>query len=158
MCVPVSLSVIIFNHFDELQIQLNNWFVVKTRYFSVWFLKSLFLLYPVIKEMLEAILNFSLYVIYRLFLLLLSFMSEMPDTLKELQRKIPGREKNILKENLLSQDVAVQMLQDNKLAIRRCELVSNMIWIYKIYLLDYFLLWRSMIYVTLCSVQSRTWT
>merc|ERR1711957_303597 len=54
-----------------------------------------------------------------------NFMSDMPDSLKELQRKIPGREKNVLKENLLSQDVAFSMLQDNKLAIRRCELLSS---------------------------------
>ena len=52
-------------------------------------------------------------------------MSDMPDSLRELQRKIPGREKNVLKATLLSQDVAVQMLQDNKLAIRRCELLSS---------------------------------
>merc|ERR1712048_6985 len=52
-------------------------------------------------------------------------MSEMPDSLKELQKRIPGGNKQLLKENLLSQDVAVQLLQENKIAIRRCELLSN---------------------------------
>ena len=52
-----------------------------------------------------------------------SFISDMPDSLRELQRKIPGRDKNALKENLLSQDVCVTLLQDNKLAIRRAEMV-----------------------------------
>lgn len=52
-------------------------------------------------------------------------MSDMPDSLRELQRKIPGRDKNTLKDNLLSQDVAVTLLQENKLAIRRAEMVSN---------------------------------
>ena len=48
----------------------------------------------------------------------------MPDSLRELQRKIPGRDRNALKENLLSQDVCVTLLQDNKLAIRRAEMVD----------------------------------
>lgn len=52
-------------------------------------------------------------------------MSDMPDSLKELQRKIPGRDKNTLKDILLSQDVAVTLLQENKLAIRRCEMVGR---------------------------------
>ena len=47
----------------------------------------------------------------------------MPDSIRELQRKIPGRDKNVLKDNLLSQDVCVTLLQDNKLAIRRAEMV-----------------------------------
>lgn len=50
-------------------------------------------------------------------------MSDMPDSLRELQRKIPGRDRNTLKDNLLSQDVAVTLLQENKLAIRRAEMV-----------------------------------
>ena len=50
----------------------------------------------------------------------------MPDSIRELQRKIPGRDKNVLREELLSQDVAVTLLQDNKLAIRRCEMVRRM--------------------------------
>ncbi|XP_057316582.1 exocyst complex component 5-like [Hydractinia symbiolongicarpus] len=54
-----------------------------------------------------------------------NFMSDMPDSLKELQRKIPGRDKNTLKDILLSQDVAVTLLQENKLAIRRCEMLSS---------------------------------
>ena len=48
----------------------------------------------------------------------------MPDSFRELQRKIPGRDRNLLKDNLLSQDVCVTLLQDNKLAIRRAEMVS----------------------------------
>ena len=56
--------------------------------------------------------------------LLFSFISDMPDSLRELQRKIPGRDRNALKENLLSQDVCVTLLQDNKLAIRRAEMVG----------------------------------
>ncbi|XP_066911022.1 exocyst complex component 5-like [Clytia hemisphaerica] len=54
-----------------------------------------------------------------------NFISDMPDSLRELQRKIPGRDKNALKENLLSQDVCVSLLQDNKLAIRRAEMLSS---------------------------------
>jgi len=54
-----------------------------------------------------------------------NFMSDMPDSLKELQRKIPGRERNVHQENLLSQDVAVTLLQANKMAIRRCEMLST---------------------------------
>jgi len=49
----------------------------------------------------------------------------MPDSIRELQRKIPGRDKNVLKDNLLSQDVCVTLLQDNKLAIRRAEMVCD---------------------------------
>ena len=54
-----------------------------------------------------------------------NIMSEMPDSLKELQRRIPGRDKVALQDNLLSQDVAVTLLQENKLAIRRCEMLSS---------------------------------
>ena len=52
-------------------------------------------------------------------------MAEMPASLQDLQRRIPGRTQQILKENLLSQEVAVNLLQENKLAIRRCEMVCT---------------------------------
>ena len=50
-------------------------------------------------------------------------MAEMPASLQELQRRIPGRSAQGLTTSLLSQDVAVYLLQENKTAIRRCELV-----------------------------------
>ncbi|XP_065066238.1 exocyst complex component 5-like [Rhopilema esculentum] len=53
-------------------------------------------------------------------------MADMPASLQELQRKIPGRSQHgLLKESLLSQDVAINLLQENKISIRRCELISN---------------------------------
>ncbi len=51
-------------------------------------------------------------------------MPDMPASLQELQRRIPGRSHHGLTDNLLSQEVAVNLLQDNKIAIRRCEMVS----------------------------------
>ncbi|XP_065661360.1 exocyst complex component 5 isoform X2 [Hydra vulgaris] len=53
-----------------------------------------------------------------------NFIAEIPDSLKELHKKIPGRDKSMLKENLLSQDVALTLLQENKLSIRRAEMLS----------------------------------
>ena len=50
-------------------------------------------------------------------------MPEMPAPLQELQRKMPGRSQQGLSISLLSQDVAVNLLQENKTSIRRCELV-----------------------------------
>lgn len=50
-------------------------------------------------------------------------MADMPASLQELQRRIPGRSQQGLTTSLLSQDVAVNMLQENKTSIRRCELV-----------------------------------
>eukprot|EP00794_Sanderia_malayensis_P019823 gene19822-21763_t len=52
-------------------------------------------------------------------------MPDMPASLQELQRRIPGRSHHSLTENLLSQEVAVNLLQANKVAIRRCEMLSN---------------------------------
>jgi len=52
-------------------------------------------------------------------------MPEMPAPLQELQRKMPGRSQQGLSISLLSQDVAVNLLQENKTSIRRCELISN---------------------------------
>lgn len=50
-------------------------------------------------------------------------MPDMPASLQELQRRMPGRTQHSLKDSLLSQEVAVNLLQENKIAIRRCELV-----------------------------------
>ena len=50
-------------------------------------------------------------------------MPEMPASLQELQRKMPGRSQQGLSISLLSQDVAVNLLQENKTSLRRCELV-----------------------------------
>ena len=56
-------------------------------------------------------------------------MPDMPASLQELQRRIPGRTQQALKDSLLSQEVAVNLLQENKIAIRRCELVIWFIYI-----------------------------
>ena len=54
-------------------------------------------------------------------------MADIPASLQELQRKIPGRSQHgLLKESLLSQDVAINLLQENKISIRRCELVKKL--------------------------------
>ena len=50
-------------------------------------------------------------------------MADMPVSLQELQRRMPGRSHQGLTTSLLSQDVAVNLLQENKTSIRRCELV-----------------------------------
>ena len=50
-------------------------------------------------------------------------MAEMPASLQELQRRLPGRSAQGLTTRLLDQDVAIKLLQENKTAIGRCELV-----------------------------------
>ena len=52
---------------------------------------------------------------------------------QEISRRIPLRthanSQESTKETLLSQDVAVSLLQENKMALKRCELVSKLAYI-----------------------------
>ena len=55
---------------------------------------------------------------------------------QEISKRIPLRmhanSQDSTKETLLSQDVAVSLLQENKMALRRCELVSKSAYIYNL--------------------------
>ena len=55
---------------------------------------------------------------------------------QEISRRIPLRmhanSQESTKETLLSQDVAVSLLQENKQALKRCELVSKSAYIYNL--------------------------
>ena len=55
---------------------------------------------------------------------------------QEISKRIPLRthanSQDSTKETLLSQDVAVSLLQENKEALKRCELVSKSAYIYNL--------------------------
>ena len=55
---------------------------------------------------------------------------------QEISKRIPLRmhanSQDSTKETLLSQDVAVSLLQENKMALKRCELVSKSAYIYNL--------------------------